>query len=133
MRKLLKASLARVHSRALVVLVRQCAPERLTNTCLIVDDENFRSVCWHERQLAGISWNRTGSHVVETTPLSSRERPSVIAPVFSSTMKRTPVGILAPTRTLPLGSLMIWLTIAKPRPVPRPFVEKYGRNNFSLS
>ena len=27
----------------------------------------------------------------------------------------------------------IWFTIARPRPVPRPLVEKYGRNSFSLS
>ena len=27
----------------------------------------------------------------------------------------------------------MWLTMARPRPVPRPLVEKYGRNSFSLS
>ena len=45
---------------------------------------------------------------------------------------RAPAGILL-TRIVPLCSAMIRLAIARPKPVPRSFVEKCGRKSLSLS
>ena len=50
----------------------------------------------------------------------------------SSTVNHAPHGLLSSTRMFALCSVRIWLTIASPRPVPRPLVEKYGRNSFSF-
>ena len=50
-----------------------------------------------------------------------------------STMNRAPAGRLSSTRICALCSATMWLTMASPRPVPRPLVEKYGRNSFSFS
>src|SRR3954454_17196837 len=47
-RKLFEASLSRADRRALIIFVAQCTAKGLANTRLIVHDENFRSVYWHE-------------------------------------------------------------------------------------
>src|ERR1019366_5256064 len=51
----------------------------------------------------------------------------------SSTVKRAPTGWLSSTRMVPLCSATMWLTMARPKPVPRFLVEKYGRKSLSLS
>ena len=48
-------------------------------------------------------------------------------------MNLAPIGLFSSTRTKPLCSEMIRLTMASPNPVPRCLVEKNGRNSFSLS
>src|ERR1051326_450137 len=50
-----------------------------------------------------------------------------------SMMNLAPAGWLSSTRIVALCSLTIWLTIARPSPVPRFLVEKYGRKSFSFS
>ena len=45
----------------------------------------------------------------------------------------SPVGRLFWTSIIPLCSFTIWLTMARPRPVPFFFVEKWGRKSLSLS
>ena len=57
----------------------------------------------------------------------------VSAATGNSITKRLPTGLFSSTRMEPLWSSTILLTMARPSPVPRCLVEKYGRNNRSFT
>src|SRR6266568_3297522 len=76
---------------------------------------------------------RSWGHRVASLPLWSAMEAGVNSAAGSSTRKREPTGRLSSTWMLPPCSATIRAAIARPRPVPRSFVENCGRNSLSLS
>ena len=93
-----------------ITLIFEHAAQRLPYERLVVDDQD--TCIFHEAAASiGTAAGMTGI----------------------STMNRAPEGMLSSTRIKASWSERIRLTIARPSPVPRPLVEKYGKNSFSLS
>ena len=67
-------------------------------------------------------------------PATRNHQPAIRTPQHgSSIVNRVPRGALSVTSMLPPCSAMILRTIARPSPLPRRLVEKYGMNSFSRS
>ena len=90
-------------------IVLEHSGQRLPDQRLVVNNQNVRGL--HERiSAAGIS-----------AVLASASAPFRTG---RSTTKRAPAGTLSSTRMVASWSARIRFTIARPRPVPRPLVEK---------
>src|SRR5581483_6930852 len=115
----LEASFAGGDGGSFVTFVLQDSGERLLNSDFVVHDEDVvhgqKRVCRSLRRLvyAEIPWAASTAS-------------------GSSGIKRAPTGWFSSTRMEPWWSSMMRLTIAKPSPVPRFLVEKYGRKSFSF-
>ncbi len=107
----IEARLAARHRLHRVALVTQDAGERRPNPGLVVDDED-----------GGLqnSATRGSQFPAHETAVQVDVTP---AQPGNSIVKRVPLGWLSATSILPPCSAMMRRTIARPRPLPRPFVE----------
>src|SRR6185437_13643130 len=101
------------HSLDLVPLVAEHPRQRLLDSDLVIHHQNS---CLHAYSLAA----GPGSL-------------AVCSSAGSSMMNRAPIGALSSARSVPPFSSTMRCTIASPKPVPRPLVEKYGRNSRCLA
>ncbi len=126
-----------------VILFAEDGLERLADLGFVVDDEDVVSFGGGGLRADGCRLGffeggfEFGHGVVGATAarglLGCVEVWSLSAAVAgrSSTMKRAPAGSFFSARMVPPCSWMILAAMARPRPVPRCLVEKYGRNRRS--
>src|SRR5579885_1587279 len=104
-RQLVEALFAARNSGANVPFILQHAGERFANARFVIDYQNARPL-----------------HQPAVTSAGDSGSAAVIAGI--STMNRAPAGLFSSTRMVALCSATMRLTIARPSPVPRLFVEK---------
>ena len=103
-----QAGFAALHGRGGVAFVFEHAAQRLADARLVVHHQNLRRL-----------------HTLTAAPAAAALPPARPRPAAGiSTVKRAPAGWLSSTRICALCSATMWLTMARPRPVPRFLVEK---------
>src|SRR6202023_1201742 len=113
-----------------VAFILEHTAEGLPDTGLVVDYQNPHTL--HERAtgdgISGDGISDVGFRISDGSGLGSSG--STITGI--ATVKRAPDGRLSSTRIVPLWSATILFTMARPSPVPRPFLGKKGRERHSL-